>query len=497
MSCPLPLAQAAQKVYDLVVIGAGSGGLEAAWNIATTYKKSVAVVEPQINHGPPHYAALGGTCVNVGCVPKKLLVTAANYSHTFRDSVGFGWAEAASKKVDWEKLMKAKDDAVAGINKSYVGMFEDAKMDLLLGWGSMKDANTVLVCEEGPGKGTAVEIKAKNTLIAVGGWPTRPNVPGIEHTITSNEAFYIKQRPSSVLIVGGGYIAVEFACIFNGLGVESTTLMYRGELFLRGFDSDVRSELRNQMKEYPGMNLVFGDNIAKIELQPDGQKKVTTENGQTFVTDIVMYATGRHPRTDGLNLEGVGVALDAKSKAVLVDPQGRTNVSNIWALGDVTNRIQLTPVAIHEGDVVADSMFGEARSVDHNAVASAVFSIPPIGTVGLTDEAAAKKFPRVAVYKTRFKPLMHNITGFEYKGFLAKVVTDHSTGTVVGVHLLGSDAPEIIQGVAIAVKMGAKLKDFYSTIGVHPTSAEELCSMRTPDYFFVDGKKSETPGSSL
>eukprot|EP00667_Euglena_gracilis_P007883 EG_transcript_7967 len=484
--------------YDLVVIGAGSGGLEAAYNSAVLHKARVAVVEPQLKHGPPHFAALGGTCVNVGCVPKKLLVIGAGYRHAFADSVGFGWnVDVGALRHDWGKMQAAKDAAVEGINQSYVEMFEEAKMDLYQGWATVEpDGHTVAVHKRSPLNGVAEEddriltLRGRHLLIATGSWPRLPAIPGIEHAITSNEAFYLPTRPERVLIVGGGYIAVEFANILNGFG-SAVTLLYRGELFLRGFDRDVREELRAQMSQYPGLMLVFGDNPRAIERLEDGSLQVVTEKGATLVVDAVLYAIGREPRS-ALGLEAAGVALTA-AKGVQVDEYGRTSVPHIFAIGDVTDRIQLTPVAIHEGAAVADTMFGEARPHDHRHVASAVFSVPPIGTVGLIEEAAAQQYPVVAVYKTSFTPMMHKVSGAAYKKFLIKVVTDHSTGRVLGVHLLGADAAEIIQPVAIAVKMGATIRDFYTTIGVHPTSAEELCSMRTPSYYFVAGARSDTP----
>eukprot|EP00759_Apiculatamorpha_spiralis_P037198 PhF_6_TR3715/c0_g1_i2/m.5312/K00383/GSR, gor; glutathione reductase (NADPH) len=323
-------AAAAANVYDLIVIGAGSGGLECAYNSAVFHKAKVAVVEPQLEHGPPHYSALGGTCVNIGCVPKKLLVTGATYRHQFMDSKGFGWQTGAPTEpvLDWSTLMKAKDAAVQNINKSYMGMFEDAKMDLIQGWGTVgADGASVVIHSKSPIQGgtaadPSVTVRTKNVLVAVGGWPNKPTIPGIEHAITSNEAFYIPTKPKSVLVVGGGYIAVEFACIFNGLGVNAVHLMYRGSLFLRGFDQHVREELKSQMSNYPGMNLHFGENPAKIEKQPDGTFKVTTEKGTEITVDLVMYATGRVPRSSGLGLTEAKVNL-SPSGAVLVDEYGR------------------------------------------------------------------------------------------------------------------------------------------------------------------------------
>lgn len=491
-----------KAAYDLVVIGAGSGGLEAAWTAAVTYKQRVAVIDTQKEHGPPNFAALGGTCVNVGCVPKKLLVTGANFLESFNDSVGFGWdLKPQDIQHNWKKLLEAKNAAVKGINDSYVGMFKDAGMDFVQGWGAFQDPKTIVVRDQPNGSGVVThELSAKYSLIATGSWPMIPKIPGAEHVITSNEAFYLPECPKRMLIVGGGYIGLEFASIFKSF-VGSTGqvhLAYRGDLFLRGFDQDVREELRDQMIAR-GIDVMFKENPSKIELNPDGSKAVTFESGKTLVVDCVMYATGRTPRSGQINLAAAGVAVNEKSKAIIVDQYSKTNVEHIYAIGDVTDRLQLTPVAIHEGACFAQTVFGNQPTAPcHKNVPSAVFTIPQIGTVGLTEEQAAKEFKTVAIYKSSFKPLMHNITGAAHKKFLVKVVVDHSTGTVVGVHLCGAETGEIIQGVAIAVKMGAKISDFYSTIGVHPTSAEELCSLRTPSYYVVGGVKMESlPTSSL
>jgi trypanothione-disulfide reductase len=490
------------KVYDLVVIGAGSGGLEAGWNAAALYNKTVAVLDLQETHGPPNYAALGGTCVNVGCVPKKLMVTGANYRESLKESAGFGWEfDRAQLKPSWKKLMEGKDAAVLGINKSYEGMFRDTKgLEFVKGWGSLESNNTVIV-RNGPTEAADVvaRLETKNILIATGSWPQMPAIPGIEHAISSNEAFYLPEAPRRVLMVGGGYIAVEFAGIFNAYKPEDgkVSLAYRGDNILRGFDLDIRKELTEQLRKN-GIDVLLNENPAKIEVTEDGSKRVTFESGKVEEYDTIMYATGRNPRIADLNLAKVGVEV-AKNGGVAVDSFSKTNVENVYAIGDVTNRVMLTPVAINEGAALIDTIFGDKpRATDHTNIACAVFSIPPIGTVGLIEEDAAKKFAQVAVYSSSFTPLMHNMTGSSHKKFMVKVVTNHEDGKVLGVHLLGADAPEIIQAVGIAVKMGAKISDFYSTIGVHPTSAEELCSMRTPSYFYVNNSRMEKlPESNL
>ncbi|RNF09043.1 trypanothione reductase [Trypanosoma conorhini] len=489
------------KTFDLVVIGAGSGGLEAAWNAATLYKKRVAVIDVQKTHGPPFFSALGGTCVNVGCVPKKLMVTGAQYMDQLREARGFGWEfDRSTLKADWKKLIAAKDEAVLDINKSYDGMFRDTEgLEFFLGWGSLESTTVVNVRETAdPSSLLKDRLETKHILIATGSWPQMLKIPGIEHCISSNEAFYLPESPRRALTVGGGYISVEFAGIFNAYKPKDgkVTLCYRRDLILRGFDNTLREELTKQLIAN-GIDIMTKENPAKVELNPDGSKHVTFESGKTMDVDVVMMAIGRVPRTSGLQLQNAGVVLNKGS--VQVDDYSRTNVANIYAIGDVTNRVMLTPVAINEAAALIDTIFGnKPRKTDHTRVASAVFSVPPIGTCGLTEEAASKEHDTVAVYLSSFTPLMHNISGSKYKKFVAKIITNHSDGTVVGVHLLGDSAPEIIQGVGICLKMNAKISDFYNTIGVHPTSAEELCSMRTPSYYYVKGNKTETlPESAL
>ncbi|ESL09759.1 trypanothione reductase [Trypanosoma rangeli SC58] len=483
------------KAFDLVVIGAGSGGLEAAWNAATLYKKRVAVIDVQKTHGPPFFSAMGGTCVNVGCVPKKLMVTGAQYMDQLRESQGFGWEfDRSTLKANWSKLIAAKDEAVLDINKSYEGMFEETEgLEFFLGWGSLESATVVNVRETADSSSAVRErLETKHIIIATGSWPQMLNIPGIEHCISSNEAFYLPEPPRRALTVGGGFISVEFAGIFNAYKPKDgkVTLCYRRDLILRGFDNTLREELTKQLTAN-GIDIMTKENPTKVELNPDGSKHVTFESGKTMDFDVVMMAVGRIPRINDLQLQNAGVVLN--KGAVQVDEYSRTNVSNIYAIGDVTQRVMLTPVAINEASALIDTVFGnKPRKTDHTRVASAVFSIPPIGTCGLTEEAASKQYDRVAVYLSSFTPLMHNISGSKYKKFVVKIITNDSDGTVIGVHLLGDSAPEIIQAVGICLKMNAKISDFYNTIGVHPTSAEELCSMRTPSYYYVKGTKTET-----
>lgn len=477
------------KVYDLVVIGGGSGGLEAGYNTAEFYKKEVLIIDQQKAHGPPFYSALGGTCVNIGCVPKKLMVTGASYAEHIKDAKGFGWNIPQTAGC-WKTMMAAKDKAVLDINKSYEGMFNE-RLVFAEGFGRLKSANEVEILDRE--HNVVQTVGAKNILIATGTWPTQLAIEGAEHCITSNEAFYLKEAPKKPLIVGGGYIAVEFAGIFNGYKPEGglVSLCYRGELFLRGFDRQCREGLRDQMTAN-GINLMFNENPSKIEKLGEGNYKVTFESGKVDEYDLVMVAVGRKAKTAGLGLEALGVEMK-KGGGIAVDKGNRTNIPGVYALGDVTDRIQLTPVAIHEGACLAATVFGgEERYPNYDNIASAVFSQPPIGTVGLIEEEALKKHPNIAVYESSFTPLMHNISGNKHKKFLCRVIADQDhDGKVLGVHMLGADTPEIIQSVGIAVKMGAKIKDFYGTIGVHPTSAEELCSMRTPAYTYKNGVKVE------
>lgn len=487
--------------YDLVVIGAGSGGLEAGWNAAALFKKKVAVIDVQAMHGPPFFAALGGTCVNVGCVPKKLMVTGATYKDTIREAVGFGWdVDPAAVRPSWTKLIEAKNQAVANINKSYDGMFKDTEgLSFHCGWGGLKDAHTVEVREKEDVNSKVLEtLHTEYVLIASGSWPQKPRIPGVEHTISSNEAFYLPEVPKRVLVVGGGYIAVEFAGIFNGYKAPDAqiTLCYRQDVILRGFDLEIRKALTEQLKAN-GINVITRENPAKIVLNKDGSKHVTFESGKEMDYDLIMYATGRTPRSDKLKLENAKVEV-AKNGAVKVDAFSKTNVPNIYAIGDVTDRVMLTPVAINEGAAFAETVFNNnPKATDHTNIACAVFSIPPIGTCGMIEEEASAKFPKVAVYESTFTPLMHNVSGSTYKKFMVRVVTNHETGVVLGTHILGENAPEMIQSVGICMKMGAKISDFYNTIGVHPTSAEELCSLKTPAYYYVNGARQEKLNSAL
>ncbi len=447
----------AQYDFDLFVIGAGSGGVRAS-RMSASYGARVAVAEERY---------LGGTCVNVGCIPKKLLVYAAHYGEDFEDAAGFGWT-VGERSFDWARLIENKDREIARLNSVYARLLDDAGVKRIEGRARVVDAHTVEVAGR--------RHTAANLLIATGGWPTLPEIPGIEHAITSNEAFYLKELPRSVIVVGGGYIAVEFAGIFNGLGARTTEL-YRGELFLRGFDDDVRRTLADEMRK-KGVELRFGANVARIEKQGSSLRAVLAD-GTALEAEQILYATGRAPNVAGLGLEAAGVVLD-DAGAVVVDELLRTSVPGIFAIGDVTNRLNLTPVAIHEGMAVAATLFaGRPTSPDHADVPTAVFSQPSIGTVGLTESAARERYGALDVYRTSFRPLRHTLTGREEKTMM-KLVVDRASQRVVGAHMVGPDAGEIIQGIAIAIKLRATKADFDRTIGIHPTAAEEFVTMRTP-----------------
>ena len=443
--------------YDFFVIGGGSGGVRAA-RIAGGHGARVAVVEERY---------LGGTCVNVGCVPKKLLVYASHFGEDFEDAAGFGWS-VGERRFDWAQLIANKNNEIGRLNEVYARMLGGSGVEVFDGHAHLVDAHTVAIGEQ--------TYSAEYILVAVGGWPVKPDVPGAEHAITSNEAFFLESLPERVVVVGGGYIAVEFAGIFYGLGARVTQL-YRGPLFLRGFDDDVRAALAEEMAK-KGIDLRFNANIAGIA-RADGALRATLEDGATIDADCVMYATGRAPLTANIGLEDAGVALNAKG-AVVVDDYSKTSVDNIYAVGDVTDRVNLTPVAIKEGHAVADTLFGgRPTRADHADVPSAVFSQPSIGMVGLTEAEARATYGAVDVYRSHFRPMKHTLSGRDEKT-LMKLIVERATDRVVGVHMVGPDAGEIIQGIGIAVKCGARKADFDATVGIHPTSAEEFVTMREP-----------------
>jgi len=474
--------------YDLVVLGGGSGGVRAS-RISAVHGAKVLLIEGQIEHGPPGYSAIGGTCVNVGCVPKKLMVFASRYPAVVEESKGYGWNERPSSlgKFSWETFMEAKDKEISRLNKVYTEfVLKKAGVEIVEGIGKLDGKNSVEISMR---TGGTKKVSAKNILICVGGWPFKPNIPGIEHTITSNEIFYLKEQPKRIVIVGGGFIACEFAQIMNGLGTK-VTLMYRKDLFLRGFDNDFRKHIYEEMSRTTDIDIRFNTSATEIIKNVDGSFTVVCGENDSVICDQVMYATGRVGKSGNIGLETVP-ELNTKGSFIPVDDYSRTNVPGIYAVGDITDRMALTPVALMEGHCLADTVFGGIdRPVDHVNVASTVFTTPELGTVGYTEEAAAEKFKNISVFKTRFKPMAHSFPKTEAYT-LMKIIVDTATDKVIGCHISTDGAGEMIQGVAIAVKMGATKKDFDCTIGIHPTSAEELVTMRTPSYKYVDGKKVE------
>ncbi|MGZ6211376.1 MAG: glutathione-disulfide reductase [Candidatus Binataceae bacterium] len=442
--------------YDLFTIGGGSGGVRAS-RMAAQFGARVALAEERY---------LGGTCVNVGCIPKKLFVYASEFSEDFKDSAGFGWTVGA-RNFNWQTLIANKDREIARLNGVYEKVLVDNGVRILRARATIADAHTVVVGSE--------RLTARYILVATGGWPSTPSIPGGELAITSNEAFFLPQFPSRVILVGGGYIGVEFAGIFHGLGAK-VTLVHRGELFLRGFDDDLRRMLATEMDKRE-IELRFNSQVERIEKLPRGIR-ATLIDGAALEADLIMFATGRTPNTHDLGLERAGVKLDYEG-AVVVDSYSCSSVTNIYAVGDCTDRMQLTPVAIAEGQAVAETLFhGNPQTPDYENVPTAVFCQPHIGTVGLTEAEARARYRAVDVYKSRFRPLKHTLGGREENSFM-KLVVDRETDRVLGCHMLGDDAGEIIQGLAIGLKCRATKAQFDATIGIHPTAAEEFVTMRT------------------
>lgn len=444
--------------YQLFVIGGGSGGVRAA-RIAASLGARVAIAES---------FRYGGTCVIRGCVPKKLLVYAAHFAEDFADAQGFGWTVPPAE-FSWPQLIEAKNREIARLSSLYEKNLQGARVEVMHGAARLVDAHTVAV--------NGQHITAEHILVATGGTPFVPQIPGVEHAITSNEVFELPQLPRRVLMVGGGYIAVEFAGIFHGLGAQ-VTLCYRGEQVLRGFDDDVRAHLHDAMVT-KGISVRLHEDVTQIEKRSDGSLAVTLAGtpGAPLVVDAVLYATGRVPNTQGLGLEEVGVALDGAG-AIPVDAFGQTCVASIHAVGDVTDRIALTPVAIREGAALAHTLFGPARTpADLTTVPSAVFSQPPIGTVGLTEAQALEQTGSIDIYSARFRSMRHTLSGRDERT-LVKLIVDTASQRVLGAHMVGADAPEIIQGLAIAIRMGATKADFDATVALHPTAAEEFVTLR-------------------
>jgi glutathione reductase (NADPH) len=445
--------------YDLFVIGAGSGGVRAA-RLAAVGGARTAVAEEH---------RVGGTCVIRGCIPKKFMVYASEFSQSFKTARGYGWS-VGETSFDWPTFLKTKDIEIARLSGIYVSNLENAGAELVHSRAVLEDAHAVRLLKDDR------VITAGTILVSTGGWPTLPDgIPGIEHAITSNEAFHLPELPRRIMVVGGSYIAVEFAGIFNGLGVE-TTLLYRGPNILRGFDADVSAHLAGEL-ERRGITVILGCRHTQLEKTDAGLVSHLT-SGHTVENDVVMFATGRAPNTKGIGLEAAGVEL-MPSGAVKVDEFSRTNVPSIWAVGDVTDRINLTPVAIREAAAFVETAFrNNPQAFDHETVASAVFSQPPIGAVGLT-EAEARHGRKIDIYRSVFRPMKGTFYGADERT-LMKLVVDQVSGRVLGCHIVGPDAPEIIQMAAIAIKLGVTKAQWDQTCAVHPTAAEELVTMREP-----------------
>jgi len=451
--------------FDLFVIGGGSGGVRAA-RMSAQRGARVALAE---------VAAMGGTCVNVGCIPKKLYSYAAHYGDSFEESHGFGWVGEAPT-FDWDLLKANRAREISRLNGVYVQLLESAGVTIIEGWGRLLDAHTVEVDDR--------RFTAKNILVSTGGTPTVPAITGREHVVTSDQMFDLSPFPRRLLVVGGGYIACEFASIFNGLGSQ-VTQVHRRDKLLTGFDDDVRRFIAGEMSK-TGINLQLGTHISAITKTDDGlqvEVKDSQDKPARFLVDCVLYATGRVPNASAIGLETVGVAVN-RVGAIQVNAQYQTSVPSIYALGDVTARLQLTPVALGEAMVVVDHLFGPTagnapRSMNYNFVPTAVFTHPNIGTVGYSEADAREQFGAIRVYRTDFKSLRHTLSGSTERT-LMKLLVDDATDRVVGLHMVGPDAGEIVQGFAVAMKAGATKAVFDSTIGIHPTAAEEFVTMREP-----------------
>ncbi len=447
-----------QIEYDLLVIGAGSGGVRAARKSAE-FGARVAVIEK---------AAFGGTCVNVGCIPKKLYVYASQYGAAWRDSSGFGW-QCEEISFDWNTLRDNKTKEIARLNAIYERLLAATGVDIIQGHGKLTGPKKVSVGD--------TSYRAEKILLATGTWPAVPEIPGIELALTSNEIFDLPRLPKRLLIVGGGYIATEFASIFSGLG-SRVTQSYRGELFLRGFDRDVRRFLAEEMQK-AGVDLRFNHHVTALQRDPSNASIVALLSDGEAAFDAVLFATGRRPNIAKLGLESTGVTLTEQGY-LSVNADFQTSEPSIYALGDLTGGWELTPVAIGEAMAFAKTQFGRQPSrMDYHCIPTAVFSQPPIGTVGMTEEEATATGHKVVVFESNFRPLKHTVSGSEERTYM-KLVVDQTSDRVLGAHMVGSDAGEICQGLGIALKLGATKADFDCMVGVHPTAAEEFVTMRTP-----------------
>jgi glutathione reductase (NADPH) len=444
-------------MFDLLVVGGGSGGVRAARMAAQTGAR-VGLIES---------GALGGTCVNVGCIPKKLYSYAAHYAEAFEEAHGFGWVMTEKPRFDWDVLKTNRAKEISRLNDVYSTLLNNAGVHVISGWAQILDGHTV--------EANGVRYSTKNILIATGGTPMVPDIEGREHVITSNEMFDLTPFPKRLLVVGGGYIACEFASIFNGLGAKVVQL-YRGEQVLRGFDDDVRQFLATEMIK-AGVDLRINADVAQLERANEGIK-VTLKDEQTLMVDAVLYATGRIPNVQNLGLKEAGVTQSADG-AIVVNEHYQTSNPTIYALGDVTARVQLTPVALGEAMALVDHLFGQKlRQMEYDFIPTAVFTHPNIGTVGYDEVEARQKLGKIRIYRSEFKALKHTLSGSTERT-LMKLIVEDATDRVVGLHMVGADAGEVVQGFAVAMKAGATKAVFDSTIGIHPTAAEEFVTMRT------------------
>ena len=444
--------------FDLFVIGAGSGGVRAA-RIAAGHGARVAICES---------SRVGGTCVIRGCVPKKLLSYAAHFAEEFEDAAGYGW-EVGESRFSWSRLIENKDREIDRLNQVYLRLLENSGVKLFPVHGKLIDSHQVQVGED--------IVSADKILIATGGRPWTPDIPGAEYSITSDEAFHLESLPERVIVVGGGFIACEFAGIFNGLGSE-VVQVYRGEQILRGFDFDVQETLAGEMKK-KGIDIRLHINVTELIRHEDGQLTAKLDDGSELQADTVMFATGRVPNVRSLGLRDAGVNA-LPGGMIPVNEYSRTNLPNVFAVGDVTNRVNLTPVALMEGHAFADSEFGgNSRPVNHGFIPSAVFSHPPVATVGFSEKEARTRYGKLDIYKSVFTPMKHTLSGRDEKTMM-KLIVQVSSDKVVGMHVVGMDAPEIVQGFAVALKSGLTKQQFDRTTGIHPTAAEELVTMRVP-----------------
>lgn len=451
--------------FDLFVIGGGSGGVRAA-RFAGQRGMRVGMAESK---------RMGGTCVNVGCIPKKLYSYAAEYAEGFADARGYGWSIPGEPTLDWDTLKHNRAQSIANLNAIYEKLMTGAKVDRMQGHASLADAHTVQVRHD---DGRVTQHSAAAILIATGGAPWVPKLPGRELAITSDDIFDLPRFPRRLVVVGGGYIACEFASIFHGMGSE-VTLLYRGEQVLRGFDDEVRNFAAEEMRK-AGVDIRVHADVDRIEAVGDA-RRVHLRDGTAVDADVVLYATGRRANTEGLGLDAAGVH-QAEDGTIAVDAHFATNVPGIYALGDVVGRMELTPVALAEAMALVDHLYGPlpgkaARTMDYSNIPTAVFTHPPIGTVGLSEQAAREKYGEVRIYRSDFRPLQHSLSGRSERT-MVKLIVEDATDRVVGAHMVGAEAGEIIQGFAVALKCGATKAQFDATIGIHPTSAEEFVTLR-------------------